>query len=227
MKFCLKYLRSVRWLYLLACSLCAAFFSLSLLFPALAQEAGDAVAPTVPETEAEEGVFFAPVTIDGDELFLLRGSSVLPAKERAEKVEQRIIEFAETLGDDPIRMTTDETDLGITLMANGRMLTVTTQADSELEQMEIEVLASLQAEAIQAAVEKYRDSRSSDARVDSAFAAIGWSVGFIIVTILFFRRRFKAIEERLSTMGKHPKDSNLTEMDAIWNDIKREEKAGQ
>ena len=39
-----------------------------------------------------------------------------------------------------------------------------------------------------------------------------------------FTRRFKHIESELEKIGKNPKDSNLEEMDALWNDAKRVEK---
>lgn len=41
-----------------------------------------------------------------------------------------------------------------------------------------------------------------------------------------FRRRFGRIEERLADMGKRPEESSLEEMDALWNDAKREERGG-
>ena len=37
---------------------------------------------------------------------------------------------------------------------------------------------------------------------------------------LKFQRRFEYVEDRLAERGKAPKDSNLTEMDALWNDAK-------
>jgi MazG family protein len=40
-----------------------------------------------------------------------------------------------------------------------------------------------------------------------------------------FARRFAFIEDRLAERGKVPKDSNLDEMDALWNDAKRAERA--
>jgi len=42
-----------------------------------------------------------------------------------------------------------------------------------------------------------------------------------------FERRFRAIEERLAQVGKSATDSTLEEMDALWNEIKREEKAAR
>lgn len=41
-----------------------------------------------------------------------------------------------------------------------------------------------------------------------------------------FIRRFNAVEDELHSMGKHPTDSDLPEMDAIWNRIRAADKAG-
>jgi ATP diphosphatase len=45
-------------------------------------------------------------------------------------------------------------------------------------------------------------------------------------TNLKFARRFAAIEHALAARGKTPQQSSLTEMDALWEDCKRAEKAG-
>jgi tetrapyrrole methylase family protein / MazG family protein len=41
-----------------------------------------------------------------------------------------------------------------------------------------------------------------------------------------FRRRFRHVEERLRAAGKKPADSSLEEMDRLWDDAKRMERAG-
>ncbi|MEM8654588.1 MAG: nucleoside triphosphate pyrophosphohydrolase [Pseudomonadota bacterium] len=40
-----------------------------------------------------------------------------------------------------------------------------------------------------------------------------------------FTRRFEAVEQALADRGKHPQDSTLEEMDALWNGVKAAEKA--
>ncbi|GHF28179.1 nucleoside triphosphate pyrophosphohydrolase [Kordiimonas sediminis] len=40
-----------------------------------------------------------------------------------------------------------------------------------------------------------------------------------------FERRFHGIEQKLQAQGKTPIDSSLEEMDALWNEVKKEEKA--
>jgi uncharacterized protein YabN with tetrapyrrole methylase and pyrophosphatase domain len=42
-----------------------------------------------------------------------------------------------------------------------------------------------------------------------------------------FRRRFRYVEERLRARGKKPADSSLDEMDALWNEAKRQEGSGE
>ncbi len=42
-----------------------------------------------------------------------------------------------------------------------------------------------------------------------------------------FVRRFEAIEARLATQGKRPEDSDLAEMDALWDAVKAKEKAAK
>ena len=39
-----------------------------------------------------------------------------------------------------------------------------------------------------------------------------------------FTRRFEKVEAKLADTGKTPQESNLEEMDALWDDVKREEK---
>ncbi len=40
-----------------------------------------------------------------------------------------------------------------------------------------------------------------------------------------FTRRFEQVEAKLSQRGKRPQDSNLEEMDALWDEVKAEERA--
>ena len=41
-----------------------------------------------------------------------------------------------------------------------------------------------------------------------------------------FERRFRYIEERLAANGRSPEESSLTEMDTLWDEAKRSERAG-
>ena len=171
----------------LATATIALFFWASTLTAQQGTTPGDQ-APSA-ETVPEEETFAAPVIVEGDTLFMVRGSSALPANERAAAIAERIIEIAELPETQPISFTVRDNEFGQAILANGRMLTITTESDALFEQMGLDVLAQLQLGAIEAAVEQYRLARSSSARVDSAIVAIGWTVAFLAVTVLFLKLR--------------------------------------
>lgn len=146
-------------------------------------------------------LFVAPVVVDGEELFLVRGTSALPAQERAEQVASRIIKLAENERIRSVEMRIDNGPLGKTILANGRLMTVTTLADSELEQMDLEVLSILQAEAIETAILDYRASRTNVARVESVVQALIWTGVFLLAGafLIYLRKR---LPDRVSAYVK-------------------------
>ncbi len=42
-----------------------------------------------------------------------------------------------------------------------------------------------------------------------------------------FLRRFRHIEARLAEQGRSPQESNLAEMDALWDEAKAKERGGE
>ncbi|MGR3616643.1 MAG: mechanosensitive ion channel family protein [Paracoccaceae bacterium] len=146
---------------------------------------------TVVEEAIDEGdeIYIAPVILDGELLFELRGSTALPAVERAEKVVERLIATAEMSEVLSVDVEVMVSEFGRNINVDGRMVSVTSQADAEHEQVEIDVLAHLQAEAIEEAIVAYRLGRSHDARVNSALAALGWTAAFLVLSFVFFRKR--------------------------------------
>jgi uncharacterized protein YabN with tetrapyrrole methylase and pyrophosphatase domain len=51
--------------------------------------------------------------------------------------------------------------------------------------------------------------------------------GVLRATNVKFERRFAAIEKALAARGKTPVESTLAEMDALWDEAKAAEKAGE
>ncbi|WP_037310032.1 mechanosensitive ion channel family protein [Ruegeria halocynthiae] len=166
--------------------------------PLLAQE----TPANTSETEEQSETFKAPVIVDGDTLFFLRGSSALPAPERAERVQNSIVEVAEASEDADVRVTFEETDLGIRILADGVVVSIVTVADAELDQMELDVLSFLHGEAIEQAILSYRANRTEQARVSGAIEAAAWTVGFVVFIVVIFwlhrriRRRTLIIVQR-------------------------------
>ncbi|WP_171231401.1 mechanosensitive ion channel family protein [Ruegeria sp. HKCCA4812] len=163
---------------------------LCLAAPVKAQELpAEATEPEAEQTES----FKAPVIVDGDMLFFLRGSSALPAPERAESVQNKIIEVAEAAESPTVDITFEETDLGIRIRADGEIVSIVTVADAELDQMELDVLGFLHGQAIEEAILAYRSNRTDQARVSGAIEAAGWTLGFVVfvLVILWLHRRIR------------------------------------
>lgn len=163
--------------------------------PVQAQQETPEAAP-VAETVSDP-LFAAPVVVDGQELFLVRGNSALPAEERAKLVASRIMKLAENRRIQSIEMRIDNGPLGKSILANGRLMTVTTEADGELEQMDLEVLSQLQADTIEKAILDYRSNRSNDARVGSVVEALIWTVVFMAIVVLMIRFR-RGLPDRIA-----------------------------
>jgi small-conductance mechanosensitive channel len=160
--------------------------------PVSAQESGT---ENIPQNEMQQadGFFAAPVVIDGETLFLVRGSSALPARDRALNIRNRIVALAELPEDETISFSTQVNEFGRAVMANGQMVTVATQADADFERIPIEGLAELQMNVIKRAVAQYRESRSGQGRIDSALVAFGWTVAFVVFSLVFLRRWRKLV----------------------------------
>lgn len=145
---------------------------------------------SAPPAIADE-VFVQAVVVDGEQLFAVRGSTALPAKERAELVAKRIVEVSERSEATSVVVGVERGELGQTIFVDGVMVSVTTHADAEFEQMELPVLASLHAEAIEEAILRYRANRTDEAFSQSTLTALAWSAVFAFYCglLLWLRRR--------------------------------------
>lgn len=112
------------------------------------------VSPPEQVEQLPEGVFSAPVIVEGEVLFAVRGSSALPASIRAEKIVERILSVAEQSKAAAVTVSVEKHELGLGIVSNGVLITVTTDADAEMDSFDIEVLASLHSESIQGADRK-------------------------------------------------------------------------
>ncbi len=176
---------------------------LALLVPSASAQETETEVET---TEQQPDTFKAPVIVDGDTLFFLRGSTALPAQERAESVQDNIIQAAETSESPSITITYEETDLGTSILVDGVAVSIVTVADAELEQMALDVLSFLHGEAIEEAIIAYRANRTEQARVSGAIEAVAWTAGFglFVATILWIHRRIR--RRTIKFVKRHLKD---------------------
>ena len=137
-------------------------FFLFSAFALFAQEQGDDVAQEQGES-AEPGIETAPVMVDGETYFVLRGSVSFSAEERAAKVVERIIEAAErNLRGDP-KVEIRPSEFGPAIFSEGILVTHVVDADLQLEQVEEPLLAQKYADAIAEATRAYRGGRTEAA----------------------------------------------------------------
>ena len=146
-----------------------AWVAAAALLPALAaaQPAGGP-ARAAAEPDPEIARVTAPVVVDGATLFRVRGSSALPAEERAGRIAARVIELARTAAIAPEAVEAKPADGLFNVAAGERVLMVATEADARAEGIELPVVARMYAERIQRAVRAYRDARRPAVLLDGA-----------------------------------------------------------
>ncbi|WP_377186823.1 mechanosensitive ion channel family protein [Ruegeria meonggei] len=182
--------------------LLVAVLLITLPFAAAAQD----IAEDLRVDEEQSETFKAPVIVDGETLFFLRGSSALPASDRVERVQDAIIEVAEASTSTTVAIVFEDTELGTLILADDVQVTIVTEADAELDQMELDVLSFLHGQAIEEAIIAYRANRTEQARVSGAIEAAGWTFGFIVfvVAILWLHRSIR--RRTLKFVKRHLKD---------------------
>jgi len=161
--------------------------------------------PEVQETGGANAVEMAPVEVDGNELFVVRGSSAYPAPERAARIVSDILAVADDSEAKQVKMEIVEGALGSEVRAGGKLIVTVTEADGEFEQIGHDVLASLFSDAIEEAILSYRSERTDEALVDSSIEALVWTALFALVSylMLHFRKKLpdriaKFVEKRVS-----------------------------
>ncbi|MCV6823899.1 MULTISPECIES: mechanosensitive ion channel domain-containing protein [Halocynthiibacter] len=195
-------MRGVAWLATFVTTVLMVF--LLFLAPVFAQDAPNTT--DFPQDRQVTPEFAANVKLDGKELFVVRGSHVLPADDRAKRVEERLIEAAEASDSATVDIQIVDGEFGKEIIVNGKMVTVVAPIDAEYEQLSQELLAALQAERIEAAILEYRSRRSHTARVESTKEAVAYTIGFLIISYFFFSRRKRVVNAVGRVVKKQSKD---------------------
>lgn len=191
-----------------------------LLAPLLAfGAAGDEARSTAPALELT--LETAPVVIDGQVLFTVRGLSSFPAEKRAQTIGRRIEEAAGDAGFASAGLKVDTIETGSVILAGKTALMVVTDADAQLEQTTRENLAALHLARIRQAIDEYRLTRSTDYLIKAALHAAGATVllaAGIAVLLLLNRWLDKAVS-RVLKRRVHDVDIQSFEVvrsDTIW-----------
>lgn len=164
----------------------------------VAQEAGQETPIEPEEMGAPGAVATAPVVIDGETYFFVRGSLSYSPEERALEIERRIVKAAEAGSNLDPQMRLETVELGIEIYADGVEITGVTEADAALEGFRIEIAAAIISKRISEAIRNYRALRTTSSLERGIFNALGWTLVYVMLVgglllLWRFRRRLTKV----------------------------------
>ena len=159
------------------------------LAPALAEEGA---APAAAET-ASEGVHTAPVIIDGNTLFSLRGVSAYPAERRTADVRAKIIQAARDASIDIGDFRIETSEEFVAVYAGPILLFRVFDVDAEVESIDRDLLAQVYLRSIREAVTEYREQRSGATLLRNAFYALVVT-GIVALVVWGLRWLFRKLD---------------------------------
>jgi small-conductance mechanosensitive channel len=171
--------------------------------------------------DAESEVTLAPVVIDGETLFSVRGVTALPAARRARGIEARIRELARNprIGQQSLALRDGQSATSI--LADGQRIMAVLEEDAAVEQVTRQPLAQLYLSRIWAAIQAYRQDRSPGVlwwHAGYAFIAtivllVAAGLGRYVVAFLrrAFERRYRA---RIQALESHP--LHIVKVEQVW-----------
>ncbi|HVM97480.1 MAG TPA: mechanosensitive ion channel domain-containing protein [Candidatus Acidoferrales bacterium] len=154
--------------------------------------------PSAFAAESDTSVSTAAVEVDGHVLFELRGTSALPAPVRAAAVRDRIEGLAADPTVRPDALQVVPSGEYIKLMVGERSIVTLVDADAQVAQVSLTVLADVCRKRIAEAIDEYREARRPENLLRGALmalaatAVLALSVGFLI----WFMRRLDVRLER-------------------------------
>ncbi|MGE6915718.1 mechanosensitive ion channel family protein [Achromobacter kerstersii] len=191
---------------------------LLILTPALCAAADDAR----PEAASLElALETAPVEIDGQVLFNVRGLSSFPAEKRAKAITERIKSAAADASFASADLRADTVQNGTVIMAGKTPLIIVSDSDAQLEQTSRENLVAVHVLRIQQAIDEFRAARRADALLKASLYCAGATVLLalgIAVLLLLNRWLDKAVSKLLKSRVKAVdiQSFEILRSDTIW-----------
>lgn len=173
------------------------FFLLTFTAVAGAQPQG-----SIPGAGSESPQATAPVTLDGETLFRVRGVTAYPAETRAKEISKRIRALARDGSIPPQSLRVVEQDGRSDIYAGDRYIVAVVDADAQVEKVERPVLADVVKERIRKAVTAYRQAREPGVLLNNTLYALLATVlfaGILLGLRWVFRRLDGKIEKSIKT----------------------------
>ena len=168
----------------------------------------------------------APVVLDGDTLFSVRGISSFPAERRAGRIAEAIREVAADRTVPVESLAAAETPLGTLLTAGGKRVLALVDADAELEGVSRGVLAEAYRQRIAEAVTEYRREREPSVLWRNGARAALATLGLVIVLWLasrILRRLRSALDRRYRARisDVHIHSFEIVRAEQLWHALHR------
>jgi small-conductance mechanosensitive channel len=176
--------------FVVSCATCIFIFAAQ---GAPAQEAQAEVEVSPPEAVVQT----APVMLDGEALFSVRGVSALPAAERAARITAAIKRVAHDETFDPANLKVVKSDPFTSIMAGDVRILALVDADARLEDVDRDALAVVIADRVRRAIEQYRRDRRPDALIAAGLRALG-ATAVLALLLLALRWLAFALDNRLT-----------------------------
>ncbi|HTN43212.1 MAG TPA: mechanosensitive ion channel domain-containing protein [Nitrospiria bacterium] len=177
--------------------------------------------------EALEAAFAtAPVQLDSEVLFKVRGTTSFPAEQRALAIHDRIVAPAQDPAVSPETVRTVESETSTDIMAGDYFIMSVFDADARLEGLGRQELAATHARRIRQAIERYRSDRSPESLMRDTSAAAIATVVFIAAFWLgfrLFRRAEQTIEARYKARihGLTIRSFEVIHAEQLWGALRR------
>jgi len=163
----------------------------------------------------------APVVIDGQTLFLLRGVTAYPAAERAADVRSRVVKVAQDRSFDVAGLTINEEDERSAIYAGDTLLLRIFNVDAEIEELERTLLVQVYKQRIAESIQEYRRARSASVLLANAVYALAVT-GALILLLWGFRKLFRwlsdwserSVHKRVQDLAS--KAHELVQAETIW-----------
>jgi len=188
-----------------------------------AQQAG---APAgAAEAQLEESIVTAPVTIDGVELFRVRGISSYPAPARAQVIAGRIVALAANPAFNPDGLRIEESEFASQILADRQLVVGVYDIDGRTEGVRRQLLASLYITSIRKAIVAYRADRSPSALQKSAVKALtatAFAMAVLIALLWTWRRLDTALDSRYRRRVEAltAKSHEVVSAETVWTSLR-------
>jgi len=174
--------------------------SCSILLPVAGSAAEQPATPSRVVDEKILEVPSAPVVVDGNILFQVRGMSALPAEKRAQHITERIVKLAGDPNFARNSLRLDPQPEATMIMAGNMPIMIVSNSDAQLEGIDRHTLARGVLWRIGEAIDGWRRDRSPATLQRSALFALGSTVVLVLALwagLRLFRGLRRLIEERI------------------------------